>query len=157
MKSIEWIEKAKAATGIESDYKIAQVLGMTRGGLSQHRVGKVLTLDDEAAFKVEELLNLPHGKVMMDQHAERAKTPAVKAAWQKLAAITWQILAIAVFSGALFSKPVEAKEISFNSNAYPFIHYAQLWARVRRAIRRSLATLEKAVMWRCSQWISLNF
>ncbi len=87
MKSIEWIDRLKADKGIESDYKIAMVLGLTRGAISQHRVGKVTTLDDKTAFRIETELKLPHGEVIFDQHAEREKDPTLSKMWEELKTI----------------------------------------------------------------------
>jgi hypothetical protein len=153
MKSIYWIDRAKEATGIESDYKMAQMLGMSRSAISHHRGGNSTTLDDKAAYKIEEMLKLPHGKVVLDQHAEREKDPAMRSMWQKLAAVACQILAIAVLTVGMEPKPAEAREF-FSSNDLPFY---TLCAVIGQAWRRLLATLRKVSIWSCSPWNSKSF
>ena len=86
MKSIEWIDKLIREKKLPSDRQAALLIGMTVTAMSSHRVGRTTTLDDKYAYKLEELLNLPHGKIVADQHAERASDPKISAMWRKLAA-----------------------------------------------------------------------
>ncbi|TWH76187.1 uncharacterized protein DUF3693 [Azomonas agilis] len=85
MKSIKWIDLLIKKKNLPSDRQAALLLGMSSALMSQHRTGKVITLDDQNAYKLEKLLELPHGKIVLDQHAEREKDPEVKSMWQKLA------------------------------------------------------------------------
>ena len=85
MKSIEWIDLLIRKKNLPSDRQAALLIGMKEQLISKHRNGKALTLDNKYAYKLEELLELPHGKIVLDQHAEREKDPEVKSMWQKLA------------------------------------------------------------------------
>lgn len=85
MKSIEWIDLLIKEKNLPSDRQAALQLGMTTAAVSQHRKGKVKTLDDAYAYRLEELLKIPHGTVVFDQHAEREKNPEIRSMWQKLA------------------------------------------------------------------------
>lgn len=85
MKSIEWIDRLKIERNLPSDRQAALLLGMKEQVLNHHRKGRSITLDDKYAYKLEELLGLPHGKIVLDQHAEREKDPNVSAMWRRLA------------------------------------------------------------------------
>ena len=84
MKSIEWIDQLITRDSLPSDRQAGLKIGITAQLMSKHRNGKVLTLDDENAYALESVLGLPHGKIVADQHAERAKDPLLAAMWRKL-------------------------------------------------------------------------
>lgn len=85
MKSIYWIDRLLSEKKLPSDRQAALMLGMTTPSMSAHRSGKAVTLDDKYAYRLEELLGLPHGKIVLDQHAEREKDPNISAMWRKFA------------------------------------------------------------------------
>lgn len=84
MKSKRWLELAKKKSGLQSDYKLAQAIGMTRGAVSHHMTGKITILSDEACERVAELTGEKLEVILADQHAEQAKSPALRAAWKQL-------------------------------------------------------------------------
>lgn len=85
MKAAEWIDRAKAAQGWESDYRAAKELGLSRATVSKYR-SRTPTLDDESAVKVAHALGIPLASIIIDQAAERTKNPEVKAALKEEAA-----------------------------------------------------------------------
>lgn len=84
MKSIEWIEKGKSKLKIRTYTELAEKLGMTSASMAQHKSGRSKTLDDEAAYKLEALLGLPHGTIIADQAAERQSSPEIKRFWHHM-------------------------------------------------------------------------
>ncbi len=91
MKSIEWIDKLIEEKQLPSDRQAALLLGMTAASISTHRRGHCITLDDKFAYKLEELLNLPHGTIVADQHAERAQDPNISAMWRGIANVAGMV------------------------------------------------------------------
>lgn len=85
MKSIEWIDQLISERRLPSDRQAALLLGMSSALISQHRQGKLVTLDDKYAYRLEALLVLKHGTIVLDQHAEREKDPQISAMWRTLA------------------------------------------------------------------------
>lgn len=85
MKSIEWIDRLISERKLPSDRQAALLLGMSSALMSNHRNAKAVTLDDKYAYRLEAVLNLPHGTIVLDQHAEREKDPQVSAMWRKIA------------------------------------------------------------------------
>lgn len=84
MKAIEWIDRVKTARGWESDYRVAQELGLTRSSISLHRSRGNTTLDEEAALKIADILHERPEIILIDQAAERAKTEAARSAYRGL-------------------------------------------------------------------------
>lgn len=80
MTPYQWINRLKATCGIDSDYKAAQALGITRSALSNYKSGKRLTLDENVSLKLANLIGEKPEIVLLDQYAEQAKTPAIRAA-----------------------------------------------------------------------------
>ena len=78
--TLEFIADLKKKTGLESDYAIAKLLGVTRNALSLYRTGKGF-MGDEVALKVADLLGLEGGYVLACIAAERSKNERVKKAW----------------------------------------------------------------------------
>lgn len=77
MKASEWIDRAKAVKGWESDYRAAKELGITRSAVSNYRA-RESTLDEETAIKVAEALGMNPAGVVLDQLAERSKSALVR-------------------------------------------------------------------------------
>ncbi|QXZ10950.1 helix-turn-helix domain-containing protein [Comamonas sp. Y33R10-2] len=82
MRAFEWIDRAKNAAKIESDYAIAKILGIHRATVSNYRKSSGL-LDVEVSIKVAEIMGIPPEKILLDQLAESVKTPAAKAALER--------------------------------------------------------------------------
>jgi transcriptional regulator with XRE-family HTH domain len=80
MKALEWVEKIKTTHGIESDYAVAKMLGVSRFTVSGYRNRPGATFDEEIAFKVAEALGIDPVGIIIDQVAERSKSPAVASA-----------------------------------------------------------------------------
>lgn len=80
MKASDWIDRAKKQHGWTSDYKAAQELKITRSAMSEIRNGHTIALGEDTALKVAEALGEPPEAVLLDQYAERTKSPAVRAA-----------------------------------------------------------------------------
>ncbi len=86
MKAGQWIDRVKAAKGLPSDYAAAKILGLSRFTVSGYRQRPDATLDEEIAVKVGQALGLNPAGIIIDQVAERSKSPAVRAALSKAAA-----------------------------------------------------------------------
>lgn len=80
MKAAEWIDRAKSIKGWDSDYRAAKELGITRGAMSQIRTGDSATLGEETAIKVAKVLGFNPAGIIVDQMAERSKSPEVRSA-----------------------------------------------------------------------------
>lgn len=79
MKASEWIDRVKTARGVDSDYAVAKLLEMNRATVSKYR-HTTPTLDEESAIKVAMVLGEKPEAVILDQMAERVKTPGVRTA-----------------------------------------------------------------------------
>ena len=86
MKAVVWIDQVKAKRHWDSDYRVAKELGITRGALSQIRTGDSATIGEDTAIKVAEALGIDPAGVIIDQLAERSKSPAVRLSLGKIAA-----------------------------------------------------------------------
>lgn len=80
MKAVEWIDRVKISTGLQSDYAIAKALGINRSTVSKYRHDTTPTLDEDSAISVARVLGERPEAVILDQAAERVKSPEVRAA-----------------------------------------------------------------------------
>lgn len=80
MNTQNYLDKAKAKLCIESDYALAQHLGLTRSAVSKLQLGKT-TMGDETAIKIAEILQISPVVVLANAHAEREKNPQIAAVW----------------------------------------------------------------------------
>lgn len=128
MKAAEWIDRVKAAKGIESDYAAAKAIGLSRNAISNYRVGARNTLDEETAVKVAAMLGLKPEGIVIDQVAERSKNPEIRSALlreakrlQKGVAAVVQLLVIAAFVivGVLLGGDARAGNIMTAQQASP--------------------------------------
>lgn len=83
MKStISYLDEAKAKLGIESDYGMAAWLGVTRAAVSAYR-NSARTVDDYAAAKIAEVLEIDPMIVIAAANAEREKDDGKRGYWEK--------------------------------------------------------------------------
>lgn len=86
-KTIELLDKLKAAYHLPSDYATAKKLGITQSAVSKYR-NKRSTLDDSVAIEVAELLELEPLQVVASMNFERAERQhdeKLMSFWRKLA------------------------------------------------------------------------
>ena len=77
MKAAEWIDRVKTKRQIDSDYRVAKVLGLSRSAISGYR-SKTPTLDEKSCFSVAIALGERPEAVLLDQAAERIKDPKAR-------------------------------------------------------------------------------
>ena len=87
MKAAEWIQAVAEKESGCSDYRIAKLLGISKQAVSKARAGDSDTLSDKAAHRVEKILGLPDGIVMIDQQVERQQDTEIKEVWKKIGAM----------------------------------------------------------------------
>jgi predicted transcriptional regulator len=78
------LDRAKKVQGIESDYKLAQVLGVVNSAVTNYRAGRSHP-DDAVAARLAVLAGQDPSAVIAELHAERAKTPEVRQLWIRMA------------------------------------------------------------------------
>lgn len=71
MKSTDYIEAAKKALNINSDYAMAKAIGITRSTMSGYRNGNIM--DDFTAAQIAEILKIDPLIVIAAANAEREK------------------------------------------------------------------------------------
>lgn len=79
--TIEYLDDAKAALKIESDYAMAKWMGVERTTVSQYRLGK-RTIDDYAAARIAAALGIDPMIVIAAANAEREKTDERRDYWK---------------------------------------------------------------------------
>ncbi|MES2251103.1 MAG: helix-turn-helix domain-containing protein [Pseudomonadota bacterium] len=78
------LDRAKKAQGIESDYKLAQHLGVVQSAVTHWRSGRS-SPDDVIAAQLAEMAGQDPLAVIAELHAARAKTPDAKQLWLRMA------------------------------------------------------------------------
>lgn len=90
--TIEFLDAMRVRHCLRSDYQLAKFLGVRQQTISNYRNRKS-GFDEAMAIKVADALGLDHAHVLACIAAERAKSEAVKKAWQRAAAATAAVLA----------------------------------------------------------------
>lgn len=85
MKAANWIDLVKTTRGLPSDYAAAKLLGITTSTVSWYRRVEDKTLDEDTALRVAEVLNIEPAAVIIDQVAERSKSPEISSTLHRLA------------------------------------------------------------------------
>ena len=78
------LDSAKKAQGVESDYRLAQLLGVSKNAITNYRYGKSCP-EDEVAIRLSGMVGRDPASVIAEMHAERAKSPEVRAIWLRMA------------------------------------------------------------------------
>lgn len=81
----DFLDRAKARASIESDYRLAKVIGITHGTMSGYRSGK--SMPDERVIEQLCALSGDDSMIVAAQiQSERARTNEGKAMWRMIAA-----------------------------------------------------------------------
>lgn len=134
MKSNELLNELKARTGAASDYALAKKI--LKVDVTAIRDMRERGLSDARALQIATLLQLEPGPILAAIHAERAKDPAVRKAWEKIAKTMRSAAAailIALGMAGTAPEPLQASPATYHG-----IHYAQrrrvawraLWAGI---------------------------
>lgn len=91
------LDRAKKAQGIESDYKLAQHLGVVQSAVTHWRSGRS-SPDDVIAAKLAEMAQQDPLSVIAELHAARAKTPDAKQLWLRMASQLRHAVAAVMFA-----------------------------------------------------------
>lgn len=83
-KTIEYIDLAKKTLDLDSDNKLAKVLGITAAAVSNYRNGK-RDLDDKTIFKIADILNIDSRLITAEVNIHRAKNAEDSGFWKKKA------------------------------------------------------------------------
>lgn len=84
MKAYEWIDRLKVEKHLPSDYAAAKALGITQSSVIKMRA-RNSTLDEETAARIASLLGVNPAGIIIDQVAERTKSPEVRSTLAKMA------------------------------------------------------------------------
>lgn len=82
MNSYEYIVQVKQAKGLDTDYKVAKLLGWKQNKITQYRNGQ--GMDNEAARQIAQVLNVPVWQIIADMEIQRAKDEPTRKAWKML-------------------------------------------------------------------------
>ncbi|WP_313818889.1 hypothetical protein [Cupriavidus sp.] len=80
MKPLEYLDAAKSALDIESDYALAKHLGVTKGAISAIRQGKA-GIGEELAISIADILHIDAFEIVAAASFERAKSERARALW----------------------------------------------------------------------------
>lgn len=110
MNTKEYLEAVKTKTGIDSDYKLAKLLNLTKQAISKYQLGNRV-MDDYTAAKIAEVLEIPAIRVIADANAEREKDEKKRNYWEELARQSHAVaLVMSLFLGGfMVSDSIDAK------------------------------------------------
>lgn len=85
MKAAAWIDRVKMARGWESDYRVAKELGFNPNTISNYRSRNDSLMDERIAIKVAHALDVDPAGIIIDQLAEKSKSPEVSSSLHRVA------------------------------------------------------------------------
>ena len=94
MKSYEWVKRVRTAIRASSDNQVALALGVKRQTISDHKKGRLRSFDDETCQRIADILGIDVAEVIIDQHAEGAKSESLKKMWNDLGKMLSQSAAL---------------------------------------------------------------
>lgn len=129
MDTIYFLDRIKSEYSITSDYKLAKLMGISTSRLSHYRVGKH-SMDEVLALRVEKLLKLKPGTVLLEIQAGRTKCPEAAQVLHDIARkLAGGILALVIAFTALFSP---APSIAANLSQGNTVYYVKSFRRRHR-------------------------
>lgn len=82
-QTTRFLNEAKQIKGIESDYALAKMIGITKSAISNYRNG-TSKMDDYSAAQIAEIIGIKPIEVIATIHAEREKNEKKKKYWENL-------------------------------------------------------------------------
>ena len=80
------LDEVRKAKSIESDYKLAKLLGVRTQTISNYRNGHA-QMNDEIALRTATMIGRAPGPLLAQLAAERAKNPEVAKVWREVAKV----------------------------------------------------------------------
>lgn len=123
MNTEEYLDAVKERHEIESDYKLAQQLNITRAAVSKYRkYGKYL--DNFTCYQVAESLNIDPRKVLIDIALEKERNEDKREFWQEklnqLKVIPAVFFISIISFSAIYTPPVDASNSTVLSDEKGF-------------------------------------
>lgn len=82
MNAVEWLDKAKEKLKLDSDYKLAKIIGINASSISNIRK-RDAGIDNYIASRLEDILEIRQMTVIIDLEKQKAKTKERKEYWEK--------------------------------------------------------------------------
>lgn len=110
LKVSEFIDKSKACAGIESDYRLAKVIGISHGAITNYRTDRTLP-DERVIQKLCEFTGDDPDVISALLQSRRARTPEGRDLWLRVA----KRLAAAAAAGAVSASVLAAAPLPYQS------------------------------------------
>ena len=81
----QWLNQVMSRHSLPSDYALAAHLGITRSAVSRYRNDPGATFDDAVCARIAASLDLDPAHLMACMATMRAKDPALRATWERIA------------------------------------------------------------------------
>jgi transcriptional regulator with XRE-family HTH domain len=82
MQPIDWLNKAKEKLNIESDYRLAKIIGIGNTAISNIRK-RNKGMDNYTACRIADILEIPEIKVISDIEMQKEKNEEKIKYWEK--------------------------------------------------------------------------
>jgi len=86
MRSYDFIKMYKEKNNLPSDYKTAQMLGITRQSISLYKHGR--PIDEDLALPIAESLGINPSEILIVLAEEKSKSAEAKKAWKMLSKLS---------------------------------------------------------------------
>lgn len=156
------LDRAKDRAGIESDYRLAKVIGITQSAVSNYRIGKTMpdarVLEQLCALSGDDL-----AVVAASIQAERERTPEGKTVWLAIAArlqagralpgLTAIIAVVALALAAMFSPLKSTAYAANHSHDFKLTKLYIVSSRMLRTFAARMARLRRRTAFFAWRWL----
>lgn len=110
MNSTQYLDAAKKALGIQSDYALAKHVGLTHQAIYKLRHGEVV-MSNTTAARIAEILGVPELRVIADCELERGSNDQLWKRIRDAAVIAVVMIGVASFGVLVSPQPAQAGEV----------------------------------------------
>lgn len=152
----ELLDSAKAKAGIDSDYRLAKVIGITHSAVTNYRTDR--TLPDERVIQLLcELSGDDPDLIAAQYQSRRARTDEGRALWQRVAARlqagvahVLALVAVAIVSIAAYAPDTRAATLPDSVSAAQYVYYVKLRSRTMARNWHLLTAFIGGLLQRCA-------
>lgn len=118
----DFLREVKTRYKVTFDYRLAQLLGVTRQNMSQYKTGRIKHFSEKTAYQIARLLHQDPEEILLALAMERTEDKEVKEAWGRILKRISKHAAAAVYAVVLITETAKVGTLYIMSNIFGRFH-----------------------------------
>lgn len=129
----DYLDDLQEHFGVESDYALKNFTGWHLQHISRYRTLKS-SFDDTTAQRVAGWLDVPLARVLIDMNAQRAKSDAIRKAWEHVAGLAAAVALVSILPQLISALPPEVINFTSSGALAQSVYYVKWFLPILAAL-----------------------